>query len=45
MFDSSRATVSEAAIEGAFYAVIDSLESQLAALKRELLKDVRICDP
>ena len=45
MFDPSRATGDGAAIEAAFYNVMDALESQLVALKRELLKDVRICDP
>ena len=38
MPDPSRATGDEAAIEAAFYTVMDALESQLAALKRELLK-------
>ena len=40
--DPSRATGDEAAIEAAFYTVKDALESQLAALKRELLKDFRV---
>ena len=40
--DPSRATGDEAAIEAAFYTVMDALESQLAALKRELLKDFRV---
>ena len=38
----SRATGDETAVEAAFYTVMDSLESQLAALKRELLKDIRV---
>ena len=40
MPDPSRATGDEAAIETAFYTVMDALESQLAALQRELLKDI-----
>ena len=42
MPDPSRATGDEAAIEAAFYSVMDALESQLTALKNELLKDIRI---
>ena len=38
MPDPSRATGDEAALEAAFYTVMDALESQLAALQRELLK-------
>ena len=36
--DPSRAKGDEVAVEAAFYTVMDALESQLAALKRELLK-------
>ena len=39
--DPSRVAGDAAAIESAFYAVMDTLESQLVALKRELLKEVR----
>ena len=39
--DPSRVLGDAAAIESAFYAVMDTLESQLVALKRELLKEVR----
>jgi len=42
MPDPSRVTGDEAAIETAFYAVMDDLESKLAALQRELLKDIRV---
>ena len=42
MPDPSRAKGDEAAIEAAFYSVMDALESQLTALKNELLKDIRI---
>ena len=42
MPDPSRAEGDEADIERAFFAVMDALESQLAELKGELLKDVRI---
>jgi arsenate reductase len=42
MPDPSCATGDEAAIEAAFYSVMDALESQLAALQRELLKDIRV---
>ena len=38
MPDPSRVTGDEAAVEAAFYTVMDALESQLAALQRELLK-------
>ena len=41
MPDPSRVAGDAAAIESAFYAVMDTLESQLVALKRELLKEVR----
>ena len=39
--DPSRVAGDAAAIESAFYAVMDTLESQLVALKRELLKEGR----
>lgn len=42
MPDPSRVKGDEAAIEAAFYSVMDALESQLTALKNELLKDIRI---
>ena len=42
MPDPARVTGDETAVEAAFYTVMDSLESQLAALKRELLKDIRV---
>ena len=42
MTDPSRVTGDESAIEAAFYTVMDALESQLAALQRELLKDIRV---
>lgn len=42
MPDPSRATGDEVTVEAAFYTVMDALESQLAALKRELLKDIRV---
>ena len=42
MPDPSRVTGDEAAIEAAFYAVMDALESQLVALQGELLKDFRV---
>jgi arsenate reductase len=42
MPDPSRAEGDDADIERAFFAVMDALESQLAELKGELLKDVRI---
>ena len=38
MPDPSRVTGDEAAVEAAFYTVMDDLESELAALQRELLK-------
>ena len=38
MPDPSRVTGDEAAVEAAFFTVMDDLESQLAALQRELLK-------
>ena len=38
MPDPSRVTGDVAAVEAAFYTVMDALESQLAALQRELLK-------
>ena len=40
--DPSRVTGDETAVEAAFYTVMDALESQLAVLKRELLKDIRV---
>ena len=40
--DPSRVTGDETAVEAAFYTVMDALESQLAASKRELLKDIRV---
>ena len=42
MSDPSRATGDGAAVEAAFYSVMDALESQLAALQEELLKDIRV---
>ena len=42
MPDPSRVTGDDVAIESAFFEVMDALESQLAALKHELLKDVGI---
>lgn len=42
MPDPSGATGDEAAVEAAFYSVMDALESQLAALQRELLKDIGV---
>lgn len=42
MPDPSCVTGDEAAVEAAFYTVMDALESQLVALQRELLKDIRI---
>ena len=42
MPDPSRETGDEAAIKSAFYTVMDALESRLAALERELSKDVRM---
>ena len=40
--DPSRVTGDETAVESTFFIVMDSLESQLAALKRELLKDIQV---
>ena len=42
MPDPARVTGDETAVEGVFYTVMDLLESQLAALKRELLKDIQV---
>ena len=42
MRDPSRATGNDAEIESAFFDVMDALESQLTALKNELVKDIRI---
>ena len=41
MPDPSKAAGDAAAIESAFFTVMDALESQLVALKRESLKEVR----
>ena len=40
--DPSLVTGDEASVEAAFYTVMDALESRLAALKRELLKNIRV---
>jgi len=42
MPDPSRVMGNEVEVEAAFYNVMDALESQLMALKRGLLKDVRV---